>query len=171
MTTVSVIEQVCSTLLCFLNATWHLCSRKCQLYLLPHILTREDACQGDKPVISYSALSSHFPIHPPCEPPSSPSSSVCTWLAGSSREVGFPPRRCPSPPAWSPCDRCDAIAAPLMDLQRRQCTAGGAGLHEKPAASGRGWAGRGATPKDHLQRWEAWPNLANQCSWSYGRGD
>lgn len=68
----------------------------------------------------------------------SPIPCVCTWSPDSSHEAMFPPRKGPAPPAWLLHGRCDATAAPLRDLHKWRCTAGGAGRHEKPVASGRG---------------------------------
>lgn len=77
--------------------------------------------------------------------------SLCTWLPSSSHEVGSPPHRHPSSPACSRCGHYDAIAAPLMGPDRRQCTAEGAGLHGTQAAFGKGSTGRGVIPRDYLQ--------------------
>lgn len=81
-----------------------------------------------------------------------PLCSVSTWSAGSNHEAGSPPRRRLCPPAWSQRGHREATAAPLTGPGRRRCTAEAGGPHGRLAASEWGWAGRGATPKVHLEQ-------------------
>lgn len=86
-------------------------------------------------------LSAHFSL-----------SALCTWLADSNHGEGSPPSRHLCLPSLSQPGHHEATAAPPTDPGRRRCTAEAGGPHGRPAASGWGWAGRGATPEVHLER-------------------